>query len=167
MAFDWDDLDDTNVNSSMKSLRDHAKDLEKQLKAAAKREGELNTQLFTYKQAEKTQGLARKFEEQGLNEKQAKLFLALNPDIEEINLESIQEFAEEYGLTTPTKVEGENAPIEVNAETAGFVKVPNSIATPPDGKVLSSEEYESLLATDQTAALRAVQEGRVQLATSL
>lgn len=163
MANDWD-LDDVDDNQTIKSIRDHAKSLERQLKAQERELETLRNLRDQYEQEARKAKTAKVFTEVGLSEKHATLFAALNPDAEP-DAESVKAFAEEYGLamqTADTEADGDKLKDESDP---GFS--PITSGQPTDKRRYSSEEWWTLQRENPAAALQAVKDGRVDLAGSL
>lgn len=161
MANDWD-LDDVDDNQTIKSIRDHAKALERQLKAQERELETLRSLRDQYESDARRAKTAAVFTEVGLSEKHATLFAALNPDVEP-DAETVKAFAEEYGLAI-ARTEGDDDKLKAE-EDPGFSPVTSG--QPTDKRRYSSEEWWTLQRENPAAALQAVKDGRVDLAGSL
>lgn len=163
MANDWELDEMENENSStIKSIRDHAKNLERQLKAQERELETLRKMRDQYEADARRAKAQAAFAEVGLSEKHATLFAALNPDAEP-DVEAVKAFAEEYGLApAPASTDGDDK--VVSHEDPGFSPVASG--TPTDKRRYSSEEWWALQRENPAAALLAVKENRVDLANS-
>jgi hypothetical protein len=140
-------------NENFRQLREHAKELEKEMKAAKKDLADLND-LRAYKAeqeaAKRTSALGNTFKDLGLPAQQA----ALYPPDAEATPEAIRAFAEQYGLLAPQ----EGSP-ETPVET-GFAPVP-PVGETIGAKVYTQEEWLALSATNPNAAMQILNEGRL------
>lgn len=162
MANDWDvDEMDGNDSSTIKSIRDHAKNLERQLKAQEKELDTLRKMRDEYEADARRAKAQAVFSEVGLSEKHATLFAALNPEVEP-DVEAVKAFAEEFGLSPSAPADGEDK--VVAKEDPGFAPV--SSGTPDSKRRYSAEEWWTLQRENPAAALQAVKDGRVDLAVS-
>lgn len=155
---EYDDLYDENGNrleptasDQFKSLRAHAKKLEKDLASQATELEELRKVREEYTAAQrKTQASSL-----GLTAGQAKVFLKYNGD-GDITPETVKAWKLDVGLETveaPTEAEA-----AVESRTFSPVQV-GGVAPVKDS--LTYEQYQQLLTLDFHAAAKAVQEGRV------
>lgn len=154
-----DDTEDEEVvgdTNPMKQLRAHARKLERDLKAGSTELEELRKYRTDSELRIREQEAGKVFAELGLSEKQAKLFLKTNPDTE-VTKDSIKEFAVEYGLGIQQSEEDD----AVDSQTSDTF-VPVTSGGTPVRNVLNREQFESLKRTDMAAAVKAVQEGRVE-----
>lgn len=152
--FDDDDTTQDDTSTNFTQLRAHARKLERDLK----RFQEQNAELLTFKaEAEKTQrrGTATSvFSEIGLGEKQAQAFLAMNPEAE-ISRDTAVQWAKDLGFA----VVGAEPEEEVE-EVVSFRPVSVG-GVAPSTKRLTYEQYRAMLASNPSAAMQAVSEGRV------
>lgn len=163
---DWDFDEDGSQDStgdgeskSFKDLRNHAKKLEREQKAAMQELEELRAFRTQVIEEKREAALSTTFKEVGLPETHAKLFKALNPEleVEKITPESVFEFAKEYGLVAAETP----APEKQEAKPTGFTPV--AIGQPPSLKTYTTEEINALLrAGSYDEVNRAVKEGRVE-----
>lgn len=161
---DWDDEDGTDPSGdgegkSFKDLRNYSKKLERENKAANTELEELRAFRSQVVEEKREQALTSVFGEVGLPETHAKLFKALNPEleVEAITPQSVIDFAKEYGLVssdTPAP------PAETPAKT-GFT--PLQVGQPAGLKTYTTEEISALVrAGNYEEVNRAVKEGRVE-----
>ena len=144
-------------SSSMQQLRKAYNRMERENKALKQENDELVGFRGEVLKERKDKAIASSFEEVGLNPKHAKLFQALNPEveIEQITPQSVAAFAAEYALVT---TEGG----EVAApEPTGYAPVTTGQASKVSA--LSRDEWIKLAQTDQLAAQKAWEDGRVDL----
>lgn len=143
----------------MKSLRNHAKKLERQLKALTTE----NEELKAFKSAAETETLknttASIFKELGLTDKQAELYTKVNPDVL-ATPELAKAFATEYGWQLPEVEESEE-----EGESAPFAPLPTSGAPAPTGQIMDSDKWFDLYKTNPAEAIRIANKGRVSLLT--
>jgi hypothetical protein len=153
----------------LKGARDYGKRLEKRIRELEKELSDANTKVAKYEKQEKQGNLIKSLASQGLNEKHAKLFLAVNPDVEEITPELVQEFVQEYALVEVSENGHEERSAGTTEGELGFVPaaVPGSASPRPSHKVYKRDEFIKLQETDPAQALLVLQEGRVQLETQL
>lgn len=105
------------------------------------------------------------FDQAGLGEKQAQLFLQANPEAE-ITKEAVTSFIEEYGFSTaepaPVAQPPSNEP-PVEAPLSEFQRAAGSTAgsgTPAAQPVMSPEDWSKLLVDNPQEAAKAYVEGR-------
>lgn len=153
---DADDNTDASDSNPMKQLRAHARKLEKDLKAGTTELEELRQYKVTSELAIREVQAGKVFTELGLSDKQAKLFLKTNPDTE-VTKDSIKAFAVEYGLGIQESEED----AALDAQTSDSF-VPVTSGGNPVRNVLNREQFEALKRTDMGAAVKAVQENRVE-----
>lgn len=159
----FDDVDEgeQRPNSApFKQLRDHAKKLEKELKA---KDSELETLREFKSQAEaraRRELLERSASKVGITEKQAELFMAVRPD-EEPTPEAVKTFAIEYGF-----VEAGPAADEGEGSDGSFAPTPPS-GVPASKKRYTSDEWDVLYKSNPVEAMQAANEGRVDFQTKL
>lgn len=141
-----------------KALRDHAKSLEKQLKAAQAKVAEaeqLQARLAEYEAKERTSSVTAAFQALGLNPKHA----AFYPKDQESDPEAIKAWAVDNDFLTPEEDETPAPP----AATPGFTPTVIAGSVPPGSKVLNNDEFGELLKTNPNEAFRLYQAGRVKL----
>lgn len=158
---DWDMDEQMDDNQTIKSIRDHAKSLERQLKQQERELENLRNLRDTYEQEARRAKAAAVFAQAGLSEKHAALFAAVNPDVEP-DEDAVKSFAEEYGLAVKAAEEAEE---KLQTDEPGFS--PIASGTPGEKKKYSSQEWWDLQRENPAAALLAIRENRVDLATSL
>lgn len=160
-TLDDEETEEAAGSNPMKSLRDHAKSLERKIKAYEKELEDLRTFKGTY-EAEAKAGTAGKiFSQLGLSEKQAKLFLKVNPDAD-VTEQAARDFAEEYGF----EVNEEGSEEEIEQE-GPFSPSPSSGGKPAPGKIFTSEEWYDLYKENPAEAMKIASQGRVKLQTQL
>jgi ribosomal protein L13E len=153
----------------IKEARDYAKRLEKKVRELEKEKADLTAQVATFERKERQGTKIAELAKAGLNEKHAKLFMAVNPDLEEITPEAVKAFVEEYALVTVSS-NGDGEPSPEPGDDTGFTPaaVPGFGNGPsPSRKVYKRDEFIKLQETDPAQALLVLQEGRVQLETNL
>ena len=143
-------------SAPMKQLRAHGRKLQKDLKAQEAELTELRTFKTTTELASRELQAGKLFTELGLSDKQARLFLKTNPDTE-VTKDSIKEFAVEYGLGIQESEEDAT----LDAQTSDTF-VPVTTGGNPVRSTLNREQFEALKKTDMAAAVKAVQENRVE-----
>lgn len=162
---DWD-IEDGNEgtdgdgdNKSFKDLRNYSKKLEREQKAALTELEELRAFRAQVVEEKRDATLGTVFKEVGLNESQAKLYKALNPEVEPdaITPESVFNFAKEYGLVA---AEAET-PAAAEPEKAGFTPV--QVGRPSPLKTYTQDEIRDLMSSGNLEEVnRAYAEGRVE-----
>lgn len=163
--FTLDDDEETEVDDKsnpMKTLRDHAKSLERKAKAYEKELEELRAFKVKFESEAKSRTAGEIFSQLGLSEKQAALFLKVNPDAE-VDLASAKAFAEEYGFAIDESQVDESEAVE----TGGFSPSPTTGGKPAPGKIFSSEEWYALYKENPAEAMKIANQGRVKLQTEL
>ena len=159
--FSFDDEDDEEPGQKSKpftDLRKHARGLERQLKEVTPELEELRQFRMSVMEERKEQAISKAFEEVNLNPAHAKLFKALNPEVEveSITPEAVASFASEYALIAVSGEEVE-APEE---KPAGFKPVVTGSGAPL--KEYTSEDVMTLLRQGKVEeANAAVSSGRV------
>ena len=155
-----DDREETPQSKPFTELRGHARKLEKQLRTYEKELADLRAYREEHVKVERTTAIESTFKEVGLNPKHAKLYSALNPDVEPaaITKEAIATFASEYSLAPE-----EGSVVEAPLQATGFVPTSTSMASAPSG-VVSRDEWMRLSATDPVKAEALWSAGRVDLA---
>lgn len=101
------------------------------------------------------------FERAGLSGKHAELYLKANPDAD-VTMESIQEFANEYGLVASQDPAPAPEPAKTSPGLAAMGEAGGSIAggaAPAAKPVMSLEEFQQLLVTNPQEAAKAYVEG--------
>jgi hypothetical protein len=152
--FSWDAVEDeeeapaTLAKDSFRQLRDHAKTLERQNKAAAKELEELRKFRADFEARERQSKVRRLFNELNVRDGYAKWFPADVEPTAEAVAGWIRENADLVGLEVSQEVE--------QAETFS----PVSIGIPPSTR-LTHAQYKDLLNSDPARAIQAVNEGRV------
>jgi len=161
---DWDDIDEGDgqdgeeKNKSFKDLRNYSKKLERESKAMASELEELKAFRTQITEERRDAALGATFKEVGLSESHAKLFKALNPEIEAeaITPESVFNFAKEYELVSADTAAPEAAP----EKKEGFTPV--VVGQPAPLTQYTTEEVQKLLREGKTDEVtRAYKEGRV------
>jgi len=162
-----DDDDDLSSNP-LKGARDYGKRMERKVRDLEKQLAEANARIEGFERKEKQAGQIDKLSQAGLNAKHAKLFLAINPEVEDITPEAVKSFMEEYSLTAAPSENGEQKE-ESTTEEPGFTPaaVPGTTSPRPSQKVYEREEYIQLQERDPAQALVVLREGRVKLETKL
>lgn len=151
-SINWDELDQENP---LKQVRAHVKALEKELdelrefKVTATAEGRKRAALDAFK------GI-------GLSEKQADLYLKVNPE-GEISVDNVKLFAEEYGFKAANEAAESETSEEEGDESGAFAPVSSTDGTPPSGKVYNSSEWFDLYMKNPAEALAIAKKGKVQL----
>ena len=154
---------DRQESNPMKELRNHAKELEKQLKATEKEKAELLKFREEVETRQRRDALASTFTDLGLTDKQAELYFKTQTDESaEIKPEDIKLWAIDYGLLQAPETDEE----EVSSDPS-FVPIPKSAGGPPSGRMITSAEFDELMQTDQAQAIKLASEGRVQFETAL
>ena len=160
-ASDETDHEDARPESKpLTEARRVARKLEKQVQAYEKELADLRAYREEHVKAERNVVIESSFKEAGLNPKHAKLFSALNPDVDPaaITKEAIATFASEYSLAPE-----EGSVVEAPLQATGFVPTSTSMASAPSG-VVSRDEWMRLSATDPVKAEALWSAGRVDLA---
>ena len=150
-----DDDTDTSTpgeNSTIKELRSAYRRAERSRKANETELAELRQFKQEYDGKVRTETVSKLFEEAQLNPAHAKLFLALNPDVEP-TAEAVKAFASENQLTTTT---GEEVPPPAD----GFE--PPSGFNPPQVQRYTQEQFRDLQRNNPEAARRALEKGLVE-----
>lgn len=96
-------------SSAMKQVRDHAKALEDQLKAERKWRKDAEPELERFRGTERAARVHQTFQDKGLSERDAKVFLLAHPD-GEVNDERLSTFAQEWGINLTPEPEPEPKP---------------------------------------------------------
>jgi len=133
----------------VKQLRDALKAKDKERKELLTELEELRSFKQEMAHRESVANAAKVFSAVGLSEKQAELFIKLNPEAE-VNPETVREFAESYGLPVSEKEASQDVPFK-----------PVEGGVPADGK-LSRDDLSALYRENPAAALKALQDGRVR-----
>ena len=154
-AFDWDNLDEENP---LKTVRAHVKQLEKELDELRKFKTDTTTEVRTRTATEAFKALK-------LSEKQADLFLRLNPE-GEVTAEAVRAFATEYGFT-PQEASSEEGEETKTDEGTAFKPVSTSEGTPAAGKMLNAIEWFELYQTNPGEAMALANRGKVKLQAEL
>ena len=107
------------------------------------------------------------FEQGGLTEKQATLFLTANPEAE-ITKEAVGDFIEEYGFTPASSDSAETPKEEAPPADAGLGSFSGAAgsatkgATPPANPKMSKTDFQELLVSNPAAAAEAYAKGQVE-----
>lgn len=147
---------DPQKSSPFRQLRDYAKKLEKELKAAQKEAEELRQFKAQREAEERKTAIIGALREIGLPEKHVELFQAVRPDVEP-TVDAVRSFAEEYGLVRPSAT---------TESGSGFSPAPPS-GVPAGSKRYSSDEWWELYRSNPAEAMKAAAEGRVEFETKL
>lgn len=147
-------------------LRDAKEAAEKLAKKLEKQLADVSGELRTMK-------ASSAFSEAGLSGDLAQLYLAANPEAEEIDAAAAKSFAEQYGISTPA------ADPQTDDDETGSVDPPNTDGlenmaragsrtggdgqAPASTKFLTRSEFLQLQRSDPTQAQKALAEGRVRL----
>lgn len=146
-----EDEGDSQKSGPFRRLRDHAKKLEKELRALQKEAEELR-QFKAQREAEERRAAIREaLKELGLPEKHVDLFQAVRPDAEP-TVDAVRRFAEEYSLIQPSAT---------TESGSSFSPTPPS-GVPAGSKRYSSDEWWELYRSNPAEAMRAAAEGRVE-----
>jgi len=149
--------------SSMAELRKFAKRMEREAKHNMKELEELRQFQQSVMSEKREAAITKAFTEVGLADAHAKLFKALNPEIEveTISVDTVSKFADEYQLPLAGSNEVPEAP-EVKPE--GYRPVTVGSAAPL--AMLTSDDVEKLMkAGDFASVNKAYAEGRVEKET--
>lgn len=121
------------------------------------------------------------FKEAQLNAKHAELFMKVHPEGEDITVDAVRKFAQDYELQPQQAPQQPGTPPQPSNQPEGRVVQPNPEAglagmagaggastgtNPPSspGQKMSQAEFQKLIQTDRAAAIQAYAEGRVQVA---
>lgn len=162
-GFDFNDDEETEqettpevTEGNFQKLRAHTRKLERDLKKLEEERAELRTFKAQAEQAQRKNTATSVFSELGLGEKQATAYLAMNPD-SEINRESAITWAKDLGFQVVASDEEQEVSEQ---ESTSFRPVSIGGVVPTRGRV-SYEQYRTLMASDPSAAVKLIQEGRV------
>ena len=158
---DGQDEDREGENKSFKDLRNYSRKLEREAKAAATELEELRAFRAQVVEEKRESALGSAFKEVGLSPTHAKLFKALNPEIEveSITPETVFNFAKEYELVAAEQPAPDTSTTTESNE--GFTPV--SFGAPAPLKTYTIEEIRDLRKQGNLEEVnRAVKEGRVE-----
>jgi hypothetical protein len=163
-----DDLDSSNP---LRGARDFGKRMEKKVRDLEKQLDAANARIAGYERKEKQAGQISELAKSGLNEKHAKLFLAINPEVEDITPDAVKAFMDEYGLAVASEngQEQEETTTATTESDIGFTPaaVPGTTSPRPSQKVYTRDEFLKLQERDPAQANIVLYEGRVQMETKL
>jgi hypothetical protein len=152
--FDQEDEEPEVENSTIRQIREHARKLEKELKAARKELEDLRA-YREQTERERTVASARTiFEQVGLNPKWAELYLKAQ-DGAEPTPESVRTWAQEYGLAVP---EPERETAEQPASEPAFVPTQPAAAAASTQAPMTWKEFAELHRQDPGRAVREAQQ---------
>jgi peptidoglycan/xylan/chitin deacetylase (PgdA/CDA1 family) len=154
-----EDEGEEETSSKTNPLRAHIRKLEKELKAATGELETLRTFKTEYDSKLKATTAETVFKDLGLTEKQAALFMKVNPDTDP-SPASAKAFAEEYGFTVTENDES-------TEEEGSFTPTPTTSGVPAPGKIWESDEWYKLYDSNPQEAMKLAAQGRVKLATAL
>jgi len=155
-----DEGNEVNDNATIQELRKYAQRQERAVKAAEKELSDLRTFKADVISERRDSAINSAFTEVGLSPAHAKLYKAMNPEveIEAITVDSITAFAAEYSL--PTQATGE-VPAAPEPAPTGYHPVTTGSAAPL--AMLSQDEVDQLMRDGDFAAVnKAYAEGRVK-----
>ena len=157
---DGDEDNSSQDSNPMKELRDHTKALERERKTLTKELDELRAWKADREHADRSKSVTGVFSDLGLGEKQAELYMKLNPEAESVEPGDARAFAEEYGWAVTSSDE------ESADTSAGFSPSQASSGIPAKGQRLSSEDFWKLVKENQAEALKMARDGRVDFKTT-
>jgi hypothetical protein len=136
-------------------LRKHARKLEKALKERETELDELRRFRQEREQREREQAIATTFEQVGLNPKHARLFAALNPNVEPTT-EVVAQFAQEHDLVTGDAKVPEPQPAAAFAPTlpSGGAAPTVVITDPAEAAALAASDPARFAAMKATGQIR-------------